>query len=245
MQFFTNKHMIVSVIIPTLNSCRDLENCINSILCQTYPEKEIEIIVIDGGSTDDTLIYLSRITGNIKYVSEPDNGIYDAMNKGINLANGKWILFMGDDDKLANNDVFSSIFNNTNFNSSVSIIYGSGICNGLILFNSFGRKILKGNSLNHQCAFYHHTIFTEIKYDAKYKIGADYKLNLLLYRARYEAVKVPFFISEYGGKGISYHNVKLARLEENLARVEVLGIFIGTILNALVRIKYFLKDNIK
>lgn len=237
--------MIVSVIIPTLNSYRDLENCINSILCQTYPEKEIEIIVVDGGSTDETLTYLSQLSGSVKYISEPDNGIYDAMNKGIELSTGEWILFMGDDDKLLNSDVFSSVFKVTTISYSASILYGDGTCNGSLLFNVFGAKLLRGNSLNHQCVFYHHSIFRKIKYDTKYRIGADYKLNLTLYKTKHIGIKLPILISEYGDQGVSHSNVMLARSEESLARVETLGLFVGTILNVMVKIKYLFQDSIK
>jgi glycosyltransferase involved in cell wall biosynthesis len=240
--------MMISIIVPTLNSCQDLKLCINSLLNQTYSDKEI--IIVDGGSTDETLIYLNQLignveSGNLKYISDSDDGIYDAMNKGIKIAAGEWLLFMGDDDKLISNNVLLSIFTNTNIDPSVSIIYGDGICNGDILYNTFSKKLLRGNSLNHQCTFYRHTIFKEIKYDIKYKIGADYKLNLLLYKGGFAATKLPLLISEHGSQGISYQNKGVARSEENLARVEILGVFIGTVLNMLVEIKYFLKDRIE
>jgi glycosyltransferase involved in cell wall biosynthesis len=231
----------ISIIIPTLNSYFDLKLCIKSVLEQTYREREI--IVIDGGSTDNTITYLEQIRDNIKYISGPDAGIYDAMNKGIEIATGEWILFMGDDDRLVNKDVLSAVFGKGSINSSIQIVYGDGMCGGCILFNSFNWRLLKGNSINHQCVFYRRReVFEENSYDTSYLVGADYKLNLLLYKRKFVALKLPVVISHFGNEGISHRKVLLARSEENLARIQTLGLFIGTFLNALVTIKYLTKD---
>lgn len=81
----TNKDILVSVITPTLNSGRFIENCIESVKKQT---ENVEHIVVDGDSSDDTLEVLKRYP-DIKSISEPDNGMYDAINKGIKIANGE------------------------------------------------------------------------------------------------------------------------------------------------------------
>ncbi|MCZ2207565.1 glycosyltransferase family 2 protein [Cylindrospermopsis raciborskii] len=231
----------ISIIIPTLNSYLDLKLCIKSVLEQTYKEKEI--IVIDGGSTDSTITYLKQISGNVKYISGSDGGIYDAMNKGIEIATGEWILFLGDDDRLINEDVLSEVFGKRFISSSVQIIYGDGICGQRILVNSFSWKLLKGNSINHQCIFYRRqAVFAQNRYDTGYLVGADYKLNLLLYKSGFLALKVPILISNFGDGGISQRKIMIGRSEENLARIDTLGFLVGTVLNILVKIKYSTKD---
>ena len=104
--------MKVSIITATFNSEKTIESCINSVIEQTYPN--IEYIIIDGGSRDSTIDKIHDIQkkqNRLKFrvISEPDNGIYDALNKGISLAKGSIIGFVHSDDFLANNDVIANI----------------------------------------------------------------------------------------------------------------------------------------
>src|SRR5688500_9385193 len=100
--------MKVSLITVTLNSEKFLEDCINSIRRQDY--KDIEHIVIDGGSTDGTLDIIHRHKDHIsKFVSEKDRGMYDALNKGMGMATGDIIGTLNSDDMLASRDVISTI----------------------------------------------------------------------------------------------------------------------------------------
>lgn len=88
---------LVTVITVCLNSSKTIEQCIESVLQQTY--ENIEYIIIDGGSTDDTLNILGNYSNSIDYyISEPDRGLYHAMNKGLELASGEYILFLNSDD---------------------------------------------------------------------------------------------------------------------------------------------------
>ena len=90
---------LVSVIIVTLNAEQTLERALNSVIGQT--DLRWELIVIDGQSRDRTVAILEHYTGLIDYwQSEPDAGLYDAMNKGIDRARGRWLLFLGSDDIL-------------------------------------------------------------------------------------------------------------------------------------------------
>jgi glycosyltransferase len=100
--------VLVSIITPVLNGHATIEDAIKSILMQDY--KDIEHIVIDGGSTDGTLEILAKYQGQIaQIISEPDNGLYHALNKGINLATGEVIGFVHADDLLARVNVISDI----------------------------------------------------------------------------------------------------------------------------------------
>ncbi|MBP9970812.1 MAG: glycosyltransferase, partial [Paludibacteraceae bacterium] len=94
--------MKISIIIATYNASKTLNRCLDSIVSQK--NSEVELIIIDGGSTDETLSVINSYSSDIDYVlSEKDNGLYDAWNKGIKAAKGDWIMFLGADDQLLSN----------------------------------------------------------------------------------------------------------------------------------------------
>ena len=100
--------MKVSIITVALNNKAYIEDCINSVISQSY--RDIEYIVIDGGSTDGTAEIIRKYEKYIsRWVSEQDSGIYDAMNKGINLASGDIIGILNSDDFYYNSDIISSV----------------------------------------------------------------------------------------------------------------------------------------
>ena len=90
----------ITIVTVCYNSAKTIEQTICSVLNQTY--KNIEYIIVDGGSTDETVDILRKYSCKIKWISEPDDGIYDAMNKGIKMASGEYIQFIGSDDCLIN-----------------------------------------------------------------------------------------------------------------------------------------------
>ena len=100
--------MIVSIITVCFNSADTIEDTIKSVLSQDY--KDIEYIVVDGGSRDATLEILTKYRSRIsKYISEPDNGVYDAMNKGLKLATGEVVGFLHGDDFYATKEVIEKV----------------------------------------------------------------------------------------------------------------------------------------
>lgn len=99
--------MKISIVTVCYNSALTIKDTINSVLGQTY--QNIEYIVIDGGSQDNTLDILSSYAGKLTYVSETDDGIYDAMNKGIALATGDVVGTLNADDFYANNHVLEDV----------------------------------------------------------------------------------------------------------------------------------------
>src|SRR4051812_44886427 len=100
--------MIISLITVTYNSEKYLEACITSVIRQTY--KNVQHIIVDGNSTDGTVSIIERYSRHIsKWVSEEDNGIYDAINKGMRMATGDIIGLLNSDDELASSEVLSSI----------------------------------------------------------------------------------------------------------------------------------------
>jgi len=113
----------VSLITVTYNAERTIERCIRSVIAQKYPN--IEYIVIDGASTDSTLQIINRYAQDIKIiVSEPDKGMYDALNKGINLATGKVIGILNADDYFASNDILAYVAA-AFMGSNTDILYGN------------------------------------------------------------------------------------------------------------------------
>src|SRR5690606_3344358 len=99
----------LTVITVVYNNVRDIERTIKSVVNQTSPH--IQYIVIDGGSTDGTVNIINRYASRIaRFVSEPDKGIYVAMNKGLALATGEYVLFMNSGDEIYANDTVAQVF---------------------------------------------------------------------------------------------------------------------------------------
>lgn len=117
------KKSLVSVIICTYNSGKITKNAIESVLNNNY--KNIECIVVDGASTDGTVDIIKQYEdhSNFRYISEPDTGIYNAMNKGWEMAEGEWIHYLGADDELLP-DGICQLFRSSK-NNNADIIYGN------------------------------------------------------------------------------------------------------------------------
>ncbi|EGM6000031.1 glycosyltransferase, partial [Escherichia coli] len=114
--------MKVSIITVTYNSEKTLRDTLESIELQTY--KDIEYIIIDGGSTDNTLKLINEVSTRVtKCLSESDNGIYDALNKGINLSTGDIIGFVHSDDLLARPDIIETIVSRFH-ETKADVVYG-------------------------------------------------------------------------------------------------------------------------
>lgn len=202
---------LVSIITVVYNDYKGLEKTIQSIINQTYPN--IEYIIIDGGSTDGTLDTIKAYEKSITYwVSEKDNGIYNAMNKGIKVAKGKWINFMNAGDTFYEKTTLQTIFEGQNYDDVV-LIYGNKYQDGEN-FPPLPLKSLDGGEIMgcHQSMFFNKVfLMDELYYDLKYKIYADYELVFRLYRKyNRQFFYVNTSIATYEGEGIStqYHWLK-------------------------------------
>ena len=101
----------ISVITISYNAEKEIEKTILSVISQTY--SNIEYLIIDGASKDDTMVIVNKYKDRISHiVSEPDKGIYDAMNKGVKYATGEWIVMMNAGDIFNNESVLQNIMNN-------------------------------------------------------------------------------------------------------------------------------------
>ena len=115
----------VTVITVVYNDVSGIKNTLESFVSQSWSNKEL--IVIDGGSTDGTWDIVNSFAGSVDYkCSEPDGGIYDAMNKGIDKATGEWITFLNSGDVFADSTVLERIFSNDDYNG-VDVVYGDSI----------------------------------------------------------------------------------------------------------------------
>lgn len=171
-----------SVIIPVYNLKEKLFKAVDSVLVQTF--KSFEIIIVDGGSTDGTLDLIKRYSNNtpfVKWISEPDEGIYDAMNKGIRLAKGNWLYFMGSDDVMYDDHVLRNVYNIIKQKPQLDIIYGRAYMGFLT------KDIRKETDLLyycpcHQTMFYKKSVFQRIgTFLTKYRVRADWHHTLLWY----------------------------------------------------------------
>ena len=147
----------ISIIVPVYNVEDYLRQCLDSIVAQTFTDWEV--LLMDGASTDNTLKIAQSYNDNrIHIYSEPDKGIYDAMNKGIKKAKGEWLYFLGSDDWLLTPETLSSVFS-MDINS-YDIVYGDVESVQLVPEHS-GEWSLSTIDYNrcHQCIFYKKKVF--------------------------------------------------------------------------------------
>jgi glycosyltransferase involved in cell wall biosynthesis len=147
---------LISVITVVFMGEKHLEETIQSVINQTYDN--VEYIIIDGGSTDGTLDIISKYDEQIDYwVSEPDNGIYDAMNKAIKLANGQWISMMNCSDTFNEDNILQHI-NSNYINTGYDFIYSDGnIIDVNLIINKISKRFSCNHNnliINHQCSIY-------------------------------------------------------------------------------------------
>jgi glycosyltransferase involved in cell wall biosynthesis len=199
--------ILVSIIIATYNSAAHIRECLESIINQA--EKNIEIVVVDGGSTDSTLSIIKEFTNqNIVYISEPDKGIYDALNKGVKISKGKWLYFMGTDDRLLPGfsemasklkDEFSVYYGN-----SEPYYYSDQKPSYELLSGEFSNYRLAKYCINHQAIIYPANAFLKYNYDLKYRVFADYALNLKVWGDHgFKKIFYPIAIARYNMTGFS------------------------------------------
>ena len=171
----------ISIITPTYNSAKHLKTCILSVAQQTYANKEH--LIIDNLSTDGSHDILRRYSDrypHIRVIKEKDNGIYDAMNKGIDLSASEWLYFLGSDDIMVNNNVLSDILTSPEADCS-DVIYGNVQLgkNGRIYDGEFSNFKLIEKNICHQAIFYRKKVFEELgKFNTKYLALADWAFNM-------------------------------------------------------------------
>jgi glycosyltransferase involved in cell wall biosynthesis len=196
----------ISIITLSLNAEAHIVDTIKSIATQTY--ENIEYIIIDGGSTDSTVGLIKENEGTIaQWISEPDKGISDAMNKGLKLATGDYILFLHADDYLINPDALTEAVSFINNNADIYIFK-------VLLDNGSTKKTSSINKLGfmtnfkmgscHQGQLCSRKFFEAVgDFNTDLKITMDYDLVLRAYRQGFQSKSVNLIISVMRMTGIS------------------------------------------
>jgi glycosyltransferase involved in cell wall biosynthesis len=175
-----------SIVVPTLNSEATITACLSNVLSQTFGD--IEVVIADGLSTDATrelVAERARADPRVRWDSARDHGIYDAMNRGMSLARGKWLYFMGSDDVLAESETLARVASQSH---GQHVMYGSvkiegdtpWAADGSIYDGRFSLRKLLSKNICHQAMFYRRDFLeTEVGgYSIAYKTCADWDLNL-------------------------------------------------------------------
>lgn len=196
--------MKLSIIIPTFNSSRTLRRTLDSIFSQTF--RDYEVLVMDGASSDDTVkIAESYGDSRIKVFSEPDKGIYDAMNKGVAKSKGEWLYFLGSDDWLLGNSVLKTVFETENIDG-YDVVYGDADCSKGFL-RGRGEWVMNDLDFNrcHQAIFYKRIFLVKVGgYDIRYRIVADYDLNLKWFlNDKYKHKYIDLIVAHFSDGGVS------------------------------------------
>ena len=215
-----------SVITVVFNGEKFLEQTIKSVLEQQY--SSVEYIVIDGGSKDGTLDILKRYERYIDFcTSEPDDGIYDAMNKGIMHATGDIVGIINSDDFY-----FPGVFKKVSEvfqNPEIDVVYGDmelfnpQTHNAILIKPSF-LNLKRNMTLNHPTCFIRRSCYKSLKFNTKYKLLADYDLILGLKKSKFVFKYIPELISFMRIGGAS-DNFKLCSIE----LFEVQKMYFGTL----------------
>jgi glycosyltransferase involved in cell wall biosynthesis len=228
--------MKLSIITINYNNAEGLRKTMESVLAQTYTE--IEYIIVDGASTDGSVDVIRELATRptIKWVSEKDTGIYNAMNKGIRMATGEYIEILNSGDILFDANVTQRMIErldqiNSKREENVGILYGN-----MIKVNAAGKVVGKSgyteyslrqfysSTLNHDCAYIRRDLFEEYGlYDEQLKIVSDWKWYLQaigLGKVKPEYVDIDVTIFDDGG--ISETNLTLRNAERRKVLEEVL-----------------------
>jgi len=193
----------ISVITVCYNAADKIEDTLKSVIDQSY--NNVDYIVIDGGSNDGTVAILEKYSRHLRWISEPDKGIYDAMNKGVTKATGDWIYFLGAGDQLR--DVLGKVA--AQMTDANCIYYGNVFMSSVQRYydGRFPAYKLAVMNISHQAIFYPAVVFQKYRYNLEYKFLADHHLNMLCYGDKDLSFKyIPLTICIYEGNGLSDNN---------------------------------------
>jgi glycosyltransferase involved in cell wall biosynthesis len=210
---------LVSIITVVLNAADTLEPTILSVLRQDFDD--LEYVIIDGGSTDGSLDIIRRYESELHYwLSEPDSGLYDAMNKGVRASKGRWILFLGADDVLVNSlrDIASELTDER------TVYYGDVYMpkRKLIYDGPFSAYKIMFHNICQQAIFYPRCVFESHSFDTRYKLWADHAFNIACYgdkRFRFSYIgKLVCLYNDYSGASANAEDHKFHADRDSLIR---------------------------
>lgn len=211
---------LISIVTVSYNAASVIEETILSVIHQTY--SQIEYIIIDGGSTDNTNEIIKKYLPGISYYkSEPDKGIYDAMNKAIKVAKGEWINFLNCGDSFTSENVIAEVFGTNTF-ENIGVIYGNVNKKYDNVWRLVKPKSIK--NMEHHLPFCHQASFCRREwmkemFDLKYRFVADDAFFFNLYRKGVQFHYVDITIANYESLyGFSSKNMKMSLWENYKVR---------------------------
>jgi len=248
------KELKVSIIIATYNSEQHLEQTLESVLKQTY--KNIELIVVDGLSTDNTITILKKYLNKLTFISEQDLGISDAFNKGIRLSTGQFIYFLGSDDFLLSPYVIADMMENVDDHDMLLCgkIKRVSLNGQEVLWTApksmafHKRSLLFKMALPHQGLFMNKKYFTEYgMFDVFNKYAMDYELLLRSFKNFPEVIMKDIYVAAWREGGIGADATEWVLEEYNKIKVKnkVAPVFLLNLIHKYIRFKYLVKKVIK
>lgn len=242
---------VLSVITVCFHAREQIQRTMECVLGQTWTQ--FEYLVIDGGSDDGTQELLEASRGRFeekgipfRFLSESDRGIYDAMNKGTRLADGRWLLFLNAGDLLAGDRVLEQVFAKAPLEDQ--ILYGDTLCTYQGQTRLYPALPLE--RLRYEMAFCHQSVFVPRElllahpYNISYRICADHEFFLAMYLAGRKFAYRPLTISVYEISGYSDENQMPAHREQRRMRKE-LGIARITAEGVRREFVFYFKQGIK
>jgi glycosyltransferase involved in cell wall biosynthesis len=201
--------MRLSIITINYNNAEELAKTMNSVLEQTWTD--FEYLIVDGGSTDNSVEVIQNYQGKLSYwVSEPDTGIYNAMNKGIRKATGEYLLMLNAGDLLSDKEVLALIFSTHTYEEDILAGDVYRAVNGKIFDKSYFPDVLtfgflRNGTISHQAAFIKKQLHDVVGlYDENLKFGSDWKFFILAickYNASYK--HLPLFTTICDASGLT------------------------------------------
>lgn len=239
------KKPTVSIITVVYNGVNTIERTILSILGQTY--KNIEYIIIDGGSNDGTINMITSYSSVVtKWISEPDNGLYDAMNKGIKLSTGDYLWFINSGDEIASPNILENIFIKNDY---ADIYYGETIVvdnNGISLgsrrlkppANLTWKDFRNGMLVSHQSVI----VKKEISdlYDTSFRFSADFNWVLNALKKSSKTVNTQTVLSRFLDGGLTKKNIIPGLKERFKIMVNHFGLFTTLLWHIPIGIRFTL-----
>lgn len=220
--------MKLSIVTVCYNAEKTIEETLISVLNQSFTD--YEYIFIDGASNDNTYKIIRKYIKDFNakgikctLISEPDNGIYDAMNKGALLASGEWITYMNADDSYYNDRVLEQVFNKE-IDDSVCLLYGN------TYFNKPGENAIVEakpyHTITHhlpfcpQAAFVRTSVQKELQFDCNFSISADYDFFLRLFLKDQSHIKLNITVAIFNWGGASNVNLPKTYREDTLVKIK-------------------------
>ncbi len=195
-----NHHSLPTVTVITVcyNAKEALKTTMRSVFAQRYDA--LEYVIVDGASTDGSAELIKQSANKVDHwVSEPDNGIYDAMNKGARQASGEWVMFLNAGDEFASEDVLRRIFEH---DIQADIVYGDVVKDGVVK-EAEPPHVAHRMFFCHQSCLTRHSCLLQTPFDTTHKLSADFKFFKQMYRERKRFKQLHFPIAVFDTGGIS------------------------------------------